>query len=76
MWFRQFLHDLDANENLHIKMACNSYQFSVDNVSDDIVQEEFLELIKSTAAKEEFQEQHLSISNWWAKMLFTFPKDQ
>ena len=47
---------------------------TVDDLPDDI-QEELLELINNTAAKEEFQEQQqFSSSNCWAKMLSTFPK--
>lgn len=46
----------------------------MDDLPDNI-QEEYLELISITAAKEEFQEQqHFGSSNCWAKMLSAFSK--
>ncbi|XP_066963947.1 zinc finger BED domain-containing protein 5-like [Macrobrachium rosenbergii] len=65
---------LDKNENVQLTLARNPFQCTVDDLPDDI-QEEFLELINNTAAKEEFQEQQqLNSSNCWVKMLSAFPK--
>jgi hypothetical protein len=72
--FRHYFHEIDANENVQLKLARNPFRCTVDDLPDDI-QEEFLELINNTAAKEEFQEQQqFSSSNCWAKMLSAFPK--
>uniref|UniRef100_UPI00358F59FB protein FAM200C-like n=1 Tax=Myxine glutinosa TaxID=7769 RepID=UPI00358F59FB len=72
--FRHYFHEIDANENAQLKLARNPFRCTVDDLPDGI-QEEFLELINNTAAKEEFQEQQqFSSSNCWAKMLSAFPK--
>ena len=72
--FRHYFHDIDANENVQLKLARNPFRCPVDDLPDDI-QEEFLELINNTAAKEDFQEQQqFSISNYWARMLSDYPK--
>ena len=45
----------------------------MDDLPED-VQENFLDLINNTAAKEDFHLQQLRISDFWAKMLLIFPK--
>uniref|UniRef100_UPI0035902D18 protein FAM200C-like n=1 Tax=Myxine glutinosa TaxID=7769 RepID=UPI0035902D18 len=72
--FRHYFHEIDANENVQLKLARNPFRCTMDDLPDGI-QEEFLELINNTAAKKEFQEQQqFSSSNCWAKMLSAFPK--
>ena len=46
---------------------------TVDDLPNDI-QENFLDLINNTAAKEDFHLQQLRISDFWAKKLPIFPK--
>ena len=53
---------------VHYTFCC-----TVDDLPDD-VQENFLDLINNTAAKEDFHLQQLRISDFWAKMLPIFPK--
>lgn len=72
--FRRYFHDIAENENIQFKLSRNPFRCNVDDIPNEI-QEEFLELINNTAAKEEFQEQQqFSNSNWWAKILSAFPK--
>ena len=72
--FKRYFHETDINENVQLTLARNPFRCTVDELPDDI-QEEFLELINNTAAKEEFQEQQqFNSSNCWVKMLSTFPK--
>ncbi|QQP39407.1 Hypothetical protein FKW44_020280 [Caligus rogercresseyi] len=51
-----YFHETDRNENIQLSLARNPFRCTVDDLPDDI-QEEFLELINNTAAKEDFQEQ-------------------
>ena len=53
---------------VHYTFCC-----TVDDLPDD-VQENFLDLINNTAAKEDLHLQQLRISDFWAKMLPIFPK--
>src|SRR5215469_15579232 len=72
--FRHYYRDMDVNENIKLKHARNPFRCNVDDLPDDI-QEECLELVNNTAAKEEFQEQQqFSNSNCWVKMISAFPK--
>ncbi|XP_066941054.1 protein FAM200C-like [Macrobrachium rosenbergii] len=72
--FKRYFHETDRNENLQLMLTCNPFRCTVDGLPDDI-QEEFLELINNTAAKEELQEQQqFNSSNCWVKMLSAFPK--
>lgn len=52
--FRHYFHDIDASENVQLKLARNPFRSPEDDLPDDI-KEEFLELINNTAAKEDFQ---------------------
>ncbi|XP_066981062.1 protein FAM200C-like [Macrobrachium rosenbergii] len=72
--FIRYFHETDRNENVQLTLARNPFRYTVDDLPDDI-QEEFLELINNTAAKEEFQKQQpFNSSNCWIKMLSAFPK--
>lgn len=72
--FRHYFHDIDGNENVQLKLAHNPFRCTVNDLPY-VRQEEFLELINNTAAKEEFQkQQQFSSSNCWAKLLSAFPK--
>ena len=69
--FRHYFPRIEDAGRIHVTLARNPFRCEVDDLPDSI-QEEFLELINSTAAKEEFQ--NLSISAFWAKMSPIFPK--
>eukprot|EP00096_Caligus_rogercresseyi_P009484 TRINITY_DN3234_c0_g1_i1.p1 TRINITY_DN3234_c0_g1~~TRINITY_DN3234_c0_g1_i1.p1 ORF type:complete len:544 (+),score=51.68 TRINITY_DN3234_c0_g1_i1:127-1758(+) len=70
--FKRYFHETDRNENIQLSLARNPFRYTVDDLPDDI-QEEFLELINNTAAKEEFQEQQLQLLGQDA---LRFPQDQ
>jgi hypothetical protein len=68
--FQMYFPEFQGDEELQTRLARNPFRCDVDNVPDSM-QEEFLDLINNSAAKDEFQ--ILNISDFWSKFLPVYP---